>query len=247
VPLINKLTEFNVCTIICGIDHLPQSYILPTNGHYSSSGNLFKQIAWTDQRKELTHQIIVKYKIINQAEILKRNNKKSEVVEKLYEYSTEVLPGDITNREGLAAKVYFRELFGSEFYRFDDDPINAGLNYGYAILRSLITSLVVAKGYLPNIGIFHKGKQNRFNLSDDLIEVFRPIVDNYVYLNMYEAIELTKENREELIQLTNKKITILNRKQTISNAMNIYFDSVFSYLNGETSEIPMPGVDADDI
>lgn len=180
VPLINKLTENNVCTVICGVDHLPRSYILPMNGHFSSSGNIMKQIEWDPQKKLELHADIVKHKIFNQIEILKFNNKKAEVTEKLFQFIEEVKPGDITNREGLAAKMYFRELFGDQFIRFSDDVINAGLNYGYSIFRSLISSIIVAKGYLPNLGIFHKGKQNMFNLSDDIIEVFRPIVDNYV-------------------------------------------------------------------
>ena len=88
--------------------------------------------------------------------------------------------------------MYFRELFGDDFIRFDEDVINAGLNYGYSIFRSLISSIIVAKGYLHNLGIFHRGKQNMFNLSDDVIEVFRPIVDHYVYNNMMEDILFNK-------------------------------------------------------
>ena len=68
VPLINKLTEYNVCTIICGVDHLPKSYILPMNGHFSSSGNILKQINWDENRKQTLHSMIIKYKILNQIE-----------------------------------------------------------------------------------------------------------------------------------------------------------------------------------
>ena len=86
--------------------------------------------------------------------------------------SKNVLENDKSNREGLAAKVYFHELFGLDFRRFDDDIINAGLNYGYAILRSQISKTVIAKGLNPCLGIFHKGYDNPFNLSDDIIEVY---------------------------------------------------------------------------
>lgn len=230
VPLINKLTENNVCTIICGIDHLPRSYILPMNGHFAQSGNINKQIQWNENYKKCMHQKIVKAKIYNQIEILKKNNKSFDVIQKLFQFIEEVELGDITNREGLAAKMYFREMFGDNFIRFDEDVINAGLNYGYSIFRSLISSIIVAKGYLPNLGIFHKGKQNMFNLSDDIIEVFRPIVDNYVYNNMMDDILFKQERREELIQLTNKKIKIDNRKQTIPNAIHIYLENIFKEL-----------------
>lgn len=240
VPLINKLTENNVCTIICGVDHLPKSYILPINGNFATSGNINKQISWKKERKALLHSIIVKYKIENQIEILKQNNKSHEVIKKLYEFVDSIELDDRTNREGLTAKMYFRELFGSNFIRFDDDVINAGLNYGYSIFRSLITSIIVAKGYIANIGIFHKGKQNMFNLSDDIIEVFRPIVDDYVYNTMRDEILFKQEHREKLIQLTNKKILIDSRKQTVANAINQYLDSIFNYLDGETNRVLFP-------
>ncbi len=244
VPLINKLTENNVCTIICGVDHLPKSYILPMNGHFSSSGNIMKQIQWDSLRKAQLHSQIIKNKILNQIEILKMNEKRFSVIKKLYEFVETVELGDQTNREGLAAKMYFRELFGQDFIRFETDVVNAGLNYGYAIFRSLITSIIAAKGYLANIGIFHKGKQNMFNLSDDIIEVFRPIVDHYVYNEMMEDILFKQEHREALIQLANKKIIVDDRKQTISNAIGFYLDSVFKFLNGETEDIlyPLPVV-----
>ena len=233
IPLINKLTENNVCTVVCGIDHIPKSYIFPMNGHFSQSGNINKQIEWDNNRKQIMHQKIVRAKIHNQVEILKLNNKSQDVINKLYQFENEVQIDDVTNREGLAAKMYFRELFGDDFIRFDEDVINAGLNYGYSIFRSLISSIIVAKGYLPNLGIFHRGKQNMFNLSDDVIEVFRPIVDHYVYNNMMEDILFKQEHREALIQLTAKKIEIDGRKQTVNNAIYVYLESILKEL--ETS------------
>ena len=240
IPLINKLTEYNVCTIICGIDHLPKSYILPINGNFASSGNLFKQIQWSQERKDYIHAEIVKHKIKNQIEILKENERGFGVTEKLYEFVDTTISGDQTNREGLAAKMYFRALFGSDFIRFEQDVVNAGLNYGYSVFRSLITSIIVAKGYIPNLGLFHKGKQNMFNLSDDIIEVFRPIVDNYVFNNMTEDILFKQSHRDELIGLTNNKIMIDDRKQTISNAIGIYLDSIFKFMDGENIELLFP-------
>ena len=243
IPLINKLTEYNVCTIVCGIDHLPQSLIVAMNGHFEQSGNINKQVHWNEDNKKLVHKLIVQSKIRNQRRILELNNKDENVINKLNIFIEEVKLGDETNREGLAAKMYFRELYGKDFVRMNEDIINAGLNYGYAIFRSLITSIIVSKGYLANIGIFHKGKQNRFNLSDDIIEVFRPIVDRYVYDNLLYEDALTKEYREELIQLTLKKIEIDNKKQTISNAINIYIEGILNVLEtGDTSSFiePLP-------
>lgn len=230
VPLINKLTDENVCVIVCGVDHLPKSYILPMNGHFSQSGNIQKQIGWTLESKGLVHQLIVKAKIFNQIEILKKNNKDFKVIQKLYEFYDSVVFDDTTNREGLAAKMYFREMYGDNFIRFDDDVINAGLNYGYSIFRSLITSIIVAKGYLPNLGIFHRGKTNMFNLSDDVIEVFRPIVDDYVLNYLMDEMFFKSIHRESLIRLAIGKVEIDGRFQTISNAIHIYIESILKVL-----------------
>lgn len=230
VPLMNKLTENNVCVVICGIDHLPKSYLLPMNGNFAQSGNISKQIKWDDEIKMLLQQVIIKAKIYNQIEILKKNNKNIDVINKLIQFKNEVQVGDITNREGLAAKMYFREMFGNDFVRMENDVVNAGLNYGYSIFRSLISSIIVAKGYLPNLGIFHKGKQNMFNLSDDIIEVFRPIVDDYVLNNMFEDILFKQEHRESLIKLTNKKIEIDDRQQTIANAIYVYIEAIIKTI-----------------
>lgn len=99
VPLINKLTENNVCTIICGIDHLPKSYIFPMNGHFSQSGNINKQIHWNENKKSILHQKIVKAKIYNQIEILKKNNKSFPVIQKMFQFYDEVELDDKTNRK----------------------------------------------------------------------------------------------------------------------------------------------------
>ena len=104
----------------------------------------------------------------------------------------------------------------------------------------MITSIIVAKGYLPNLGIFHKGKQNMFNLSDDVIEVFRPIVDHYVYTNMREDLFFKQQHKENLIQLTNKRVMIDERKQTISNAINVYLDSIFHFLDHTEEKLLFP-------
>lgn len=237
VPLINKLSENNVCVILCGIDHLPKSYILPMNGNYAQSGNIMKQLNWTKNIKVKLHKKIIEAKIFNQIDNLRMNKKSSDVIDKLMKFYKEVEEADTTNREGLAAKMYFRELFGNDFIRFDETVISAGLNYGYSIFRALITSIIVAKGYLPNLGLFHIGKSNMFNLSDDIIEVFRPIVDNYVYHNLTEEVIFKSRHREELIQLTLKKVEIDGKLQTMANAINIYMESILNCIEQDNIEL----------
>lgn len=93
---------------------------------------------------------------------------------------------------------------------------------------------------MPNLAFFHRGKQNSFNLSDDIIEVFRPIVDDYVYNNLLDEILFKTAHKKELIDLTNKKINIDNRKQTIGNAVNLYLDSIFRFIDDQSNEILFP-------
>lgn len=233
IKLINKLMEYNVCTILCGVDHLPKTHILPVNGNYAQSGNLFKQIEWSEKIKNKLQRLIVVGKIKNQINLLNRYNCKYETIKKMNDYSLEVEDKDLTNREGLAAKIYFRALFGDDFIRFDEDVINAGLNYGYSILRSLITSIIISKGYSPNFGIFHKGKTNMFNLSDDIIEVFRPLVDQWVYENLTNEIIFKAAHREALIKLSTERVIIDGKSQTISNAINIYIESILKVIETE--------------
>lgn len=126
--------------------------------------------------------------------------------------------------------MYFRELFGKDFIRFEQDAVNAGLNYGYSILRSQISKVLLSRGLNPSIGIFHKGAENIFNLSDDVIEVFRPIVDNYVFENLIGSAMLTRENRVSLIKLTTKKMLYNNEKHTFFNVLNLYVNNILDVL-----------------
>lgn len=234
VNLINKCTSEKVNIILCGIDHLPKSIIFPLSGNNQTPKILRQQLQWKKEIKGRLHQLIVKEKIENQIKVLIHNNKSKYVIDRLRKFKNEVLPFDPDNREGLSAKMYFRELFGNEFIRFEEDSINAGLNYGYSILRSQITKVLISKGLNTCLGIFHKGPNNAFNLSDDVIEIFRPIVDNYVYNNIGFNTLFTREHRLNLIKLTTKKMIYENQKHTFLNIIEIYVRKIidcFSYNN----------------
>lgn len=235
IPLIVKCCEYNINFIICSLEHMPVSTISPFIGNYQSPLMLKKQIQWSDHTKMLLWQKIIKNKISNQKDLLKYLDLNPITNQILIDYEKNVLENDKSNREGLAAKVYFHELFGLDFRRFDDDIINAGLNYGYAILRSQISKTVIAKGLNPCLGIFHKGYDNPFNLSDDIIEVFRPLIDQYAYRNLRDAIIFTKKNRIELIELTGKDAIINFQKQTIFNVISMFIDKIIYIF--ETGDI----------
>lgn len=226
IPLISKCAEYNINLVICSLEHMPQALIQPYNGNYQSPLMLKKQIAWDEGIKKILHQLIIKNKISNQIDLLKHLNLDINVIQKLFQFSTEVLEGDSLNREGLAAKMYFRTLYGKNFKRFDEDVINYGLNYGYAILRSQISKTLIAKGLTPCLGIIHIGYNNPFNLADDIIEVFRSLIDWYAYRNLKDAIIFKKEHRLELIKLTTLEVMIQGKKQTLLNAISIFVDRI---------------------
>ena len=235
--LINKCMEYKVNIILCDIYHLPNALIIPYSGNYQSTAQLKKQIDWTDDIKNIIWKIIIEKKILNQSMILLKHRRDKKVIDHMTKFSDEVKPGDKTNREGLAAKIYFRELFGKDFIRHADDIVNAGLNYGYSILRSQISRALVARGLNPHLGIFHKGRSNQFNLADDVIEVFRPIIDDYVFINLLESDSFIRDHRLALIELTTEKIKIDGNYQTIVNAMNIMIDSILNAI--ETGNIDL--------
>ncbi len=249
VQLVIKLVKNNVNIVFNDLEHKPCSNVIPFSGNYNASQVLKKQIQWSEDSKSYAHKLIIQAKIYNQAEILKQNNKSVDVINKLHRFMDEVEMSDTGNREGLAAKMYFRELFGHSFIRFNDDPINAGLDYGYSILRSQISTIIVSKGYHPSLGIFHRGPQNAFNLADDIIEVFRPIVDNYVYNNIDILEIFSKKHRIDLIKLTTKKVIYDGKKQTILNAMTLYIEAVINCIEFDSKQFrfPLPTVFENDI
>ena len=235
VPLIVKCSEYNINLIFCSLEHMPYACIYPFIGNYQTPQILKKQIAWTEEQKAFIWTKIVKNKIDNQIDLLKYFGKKQDVISKLIQFSNEIEINDITNREGLAAKMYFRELFGADFKRFSEDVVNAGLNYGYSILRSQISKTLIAKGLNPTLGIYHKGYDNPFNLSDDIIEIFRPLIDEYVYVNLLEAIIFKREDRINLINRTTKDVYIQGKRQSLFNAISIFIDKLLYFF--ETGDI----------
>jgi CRISPR-associated endonuclease Cas1 subtype II len=150
-------------------------------------------------------------------------------------YITEVEDGDITNREGHAAKVYFNALLG--FSRKDsEEEINSALNYGYSMLMSAMAREVVAAGYLTQIGIWHRSEQNSYNLACDLMEPFRPIVDSLV-MKIYKDKKSEVKFKKELQTLYLTTIKINGHTEQLYPAMRVFLRRVLKYLQGEVENI----------
>src|SRR5699024_6828386 len=173
-----------------------------------------KQKLWTK---------IIKAKIDNQSKIMHYYTKNEDKYNQLQSYKKDVSLGDISNREGHAAKVYFNTIFGNGFHRGMDCIENAMLNYGYAIMRAYIARSILSYGYNPGFSIFHKSEYNDFGLADDIIEIFRPLVDAYVleFILEEEIVEfLTQEIRAYLINILSERIYYKKKFQKVSTIIS---------------------------
>lgn len=179
--LLKELSDNKINIIFCDEKHNPFGELSSYYSRHNTSKKIKEQIGWKQKEKDELWSKIVKNKITNQAMMLRQID--SDKYDLLLSYVNELVIGDKTNREGHAAKVYFNALFGNEFVRNNDDNINAALNYGYAILLSTVNKEVVSNGYLTQLGIHHKNEFNEFNLTCDLMEPFRIVIDNFVYFN----------------------------------------------------------------
>lgn len=235
--LLSQLIAKKIKVIFCDEKHNPCSELMSCYGSHDCSLKLKNQIAWSDIAKQQVWTVIVAQKIKNQALLLEYNNLKQHL--KLENYLEQLEFNDETNREGHSAKVYFNALFGKTFSRSDDVPINFALNYGYSILLSCFNREVVSSGYLTQIGLFHDNMFNQFNLSCDLMEPIRPIVDNCVC--KMKLNDFTSEHKRVLVNLLNCEMIIDNKSNTLLNTIKIYTKSVFSAIEqNDVSLIKFP-------
>lgn len=228
--LMESLVEKKVKVIFCDSKRNPFAELAPHHGSHDSSLKIRTQAAWSKGIKDAVWTEIVSEKIRKQAEFLLEINRVREY-DLLLSYISQIETGDASNREGHAAKVYFNALFGMDFTRSADIPVNAALNYGYSIILSAMNREIAANGYLTQLGIFHNNMFNHFNLGSDLMEPFRIIVDRYVY--RMNLCDFGKEEKHKLWGMLNDTVRIDNTQQVLINAVKIYVRSVFDAINDE--------------
>lgn len=224
--LLCELSKRKIKVIFCDEKRSPQSELVSYNDGCDTSLKLKKQIAWTEDFKKAVWTEIVREKILMQANLLYEMEK--EECDMLYRYIDEICFGDSTNREGHAAKVYFNSLFGKDFTRQNDSPTNAALNYGYSLILSCFNREIVALGYTTKLGLFHDNMFNCFNLSSDLMEPFRPLVDREVCIMFGDAFG--KEEKAQLLGVLNQNVQFCGKSQTVANAIRLYCKCVTDAL-----------------
>lgn len=200
LPLLNALSDNNVAVIFCGDNRLPNAMLLNLDSNRTQGEHYRDQVEAGEPLKKGLWRQIVEAKIRNQAALLLKLGKDGN---KLKPYYQNVKSGDSDNREGVAAKIYWTELFGSGFVRAREgvEPNNL-LNYGYTILRAAVARSLMGSGLFPAFGIFHRNRYNAFPLADDIMEPYRPYVDEIVFCLYAEGdTQLTKEVKGELLRL----------------------------------------------
>jgi len=177
---LTSLAEKGSVTILCGEKCLPTAYVVPLRSNYEMAQRTKYQIAASKPLNKRLWQVIIRKKLANQAELLESQNAEKDAT-KIREYMRTVQSGDITNREASGARIYWQSLLGKDFRRDPDGNWpNALLNYGYTILRAASLRAICAVGLSPSFGIHHANPNNAYALADDLMEVYRPLVDWYV-------------------------------------------------------------------
>ena len=200
MPLLNTLVDAGVAVILCDAKGMPHAMLQNMDGNNLQGECLRNQISMGEvTRKQLWKQI-VEAKIRNQSALLQKIHGKGDILKPYY---TNVKSGDSDNREGIAAKIYWNELFGDKFIRSREgiEPNNL-LNYGYTLLRAAVARALMGSGLLPALGIFHRNRYNAFPLADDIMEPYRPYVDEIVYHMYTNGIDkLDKDAKSQLLNI----------------------------------------------
>ncbi len=239
--LIQKAMDYGIVIYCCNEQHMPNAVVLPLQHHHRHFKMLKLQIdARKPLQKRLWQQIIVR-KIRNQEKCLECLG--SSKWKELNCMAKEVKSGDTTHVEGYAAAFYFKQLFGEGFSRGEDCTINAALNYGYALIRGMIARTIVCCGFEPSLGIWHRNEQNGFNLADDFIEPFRPVVDLYV-AQRFDSVQmetsLTAEMKRGLFSVLNYDMNVNGEKQILGNSIEKMVMGFGGCLNGSREELELP-------
>ena len=200
LPLLNALSDNNVAVVFYGDNRMPNAMLMNLDANTTQGESFRAQIEAGEPLKKGLWRQIVEAKIRNQAALLNKLGKEGN---KLKPYYMNVKSGDTDNREGAAARLYWSELFGASFVRTREGEVpNNLLNYGYTILRAAVARALMGSGLLPAFGLFHRNRYNAFPLADDLMEPFRPYVDELVFhLHRQGKHQLTRDIKGELLRV----------------------------------------------
>lgn len=240
ITAMNLLVDNNASVIICNSSHMPNGLFLNLNSHHIQQEVFSYQMkASQPLKKQLWQQTVVE-KIKNQGILLEKITNEKNKFEHL---ASKVLSGDTTNMEAVAANFYWKSFFSIDFKRerFGNYPNNF-LNYGYAILRAATARALSGSGLLNTLGIHHKSKYNAFALADDIMEPFRPLVDEAVHFIMqnYDEQELNTEIKSELLKVLTRTVYFKTEKSPLMVALQKSASSLQQCYSGKRKKIKYP-------
>lgn len=241
--LLASLMSHKVAVVTCDAQYMPCGLLLPLEGHSVHTERMHIQLKSSKPLNKQLWQQTVQAKIQNQAALLCQKSLISKPLEMLV---TKVKSGDPTNCEAQAAAYYWDHLMGPEFLRLQEPQYpNGALNYGYAIVRALMARAIVATGLLPSMGIFHHNKYNAFCLADDLMEPYRPFVDQVV-LNQCVPPEtdidigLSMAQKKVLLALPQLTLQMEGLQRPLFHAVGLTAHSLFKCYAGEKRKLSFP-------
>lgn len=240
IATLSKLTQAGVTVYLCDEKHTPCAVMLPFAQNSRNYGMIKLQESISLPLKKQLWQQIVKRKILNQAQCALIAGL-TEAANYLQLLAKKVVSGDANNTEALAANYYFKALFGKSFSRGDENDIrNAALDYGYAIIRGHIARLIASYGFLPMKGLHHKSELNAYNLADDFIEPFRPLVDLFVIQESASYEYLHPHLKRKLYNLLNMDIESGKQIHSVAYAAERMLQSYSRCCQNLSKELMLP-------
>ncbi len=235
--LLSNMAKANISVVFVDDKFTPSAICM---GLYKNSRTTKIQKAQVCIKKPRLNRLwkdIVYAKILNQGDVL--NSIKED--DYLYYLLKKINSGDKNNVEAVGAGYYFKEMFGKDFYRNNiEDNRNIALNYGYSIIRSSIARHIIAYGLNPSFGMWHSSELNAFNLADDLIEPFRPVVDKYVLNNISKNNPVSSKNKQDLVGLLYIKVkTSKNQITSVNEAIKNIVSSYQSFCLNKRENIEL--------
>ncbi len=238
---LSSLLANNTAVIICGKDHHPQGLFLPLESNELQSERFRHQLEASQPIKKQLWKQTIQAKIRNQAELLKRLNKEHG---KLIDLSLKVKSGDSENIEAQAARYYWPKIFGNRFRRKRLGPTpNNLLNFGYMVMRAAVARSLVSSGLLPALGLHHRNRYNAFCLADDILEPFRPFVDQTVFRLKQEREnreELTPEIKKELLEILTTDVRFSDTTSPLMVGLHRTTASLYRCFAGKQKKIDYP-------
>lgn len=239
MPLLNALADNNSSVIVCTDKMMPNAMLLNLNSNSVQGERYRHQVNASEPLKKNLWKQTVEAKIRNQAALLDKLDKDGS---QLKPYWQNVKSGDADNREGIAARIYWDVLFGDDFmrYRTGGSP-NEMLNYGYTVLRAAAARSLMGTGLFPAFGIFHRNRYNAFPLADDIMEPYRPFVDEIVFdLYANGERELNQNVKAEILKLLYVDTAFDKVVRPLDLGLSVTTSSLARCFNGEQKKILYP-------